>query len=293
MLRRALFTKLVFGFAALAIHPVYGSERLMQIQKVIGGVYGEELSQAIQLRMRADNQNQLQDTRLVAYDANGENPFLIIDFTQSVPNGTVGSTVLIATPIFRSVTEPRTEPDFIVRNWLIPPDYLDAGSLTLEDDSGSQVWWRLSWGGANYRGSTSGSTANDPDGEFGPPYPGALPRSGSQALEFTGPATALSSSNLEDYALSVADAVFTNNAGQDFTVFYDNCGFHFCPGDPNCDGFLNSGDIDAFFLALGDPEQWRLTYPSRCSILCACDINRDGVLNGGDIDAFFVVIGLC
>ncbi|MCH8807739.1 MAG: hypothetical protein IH986_16875 [Planctomycetes bacterium] len=57
------------------------------------------------------------------------------------------------------------------------------------------------------------------------------------------------------------------------------------PGDLNCDGAFNGGDIDPFFLALGDPAAYALAFPS-CNILLG-DMNGDGRVNGADIDPFF------
>ena len=42
---------------------------LAQIEQVIGGVQGDVSQQAVQLRMRAGGQNQMQFSRLLAYDA--------------------------------------------------------------------------------------------------------------------------------------------------------------------------------------------------------------------------------
>ena len=61
------------------------------------------------------------------------------------------------------------------------------------------------------------------------------------------------------------------------------------PGDMNCDGALNGGDIDPFFLALGDPAAYAAQFPN-CDPLNG-DINGDGSLNGGDIDPFFQCLG--
>ena len=57
------------------------------------------------------------------------------------------------------------------------------------------------------------------------------------------------------------------------------------PGDLNCDGRLDGGDIDPFFLALGDPAAYLLQFPN-CDPLNG-DMNGDGRLDGGDIDPFF------
>ena len=60
-------------------------------------------------------------------------------------------------------------------------------------------------------------------------------------------------------------------------------------GDMNRDGRLNGGDIDPFFLALGDPFAYAAQFPN-CDILNG-DLNRDGRLDGGDIDLFFQCLG--
>ncbi len=188
----------------------------MQIEQVIGGVNGDATAQAIQLRMRADFQNFVSLARLQAWDATGSNPVLIIDFTLNVANRGTGIPILVASTNFANSTNPAVDPDFSMTN-LIPMSYLDAGSLTYEDDGGP-ILWRISWGGASYTGSTLGLTVNDADGNFGPPFDGALPSTDTQALLFQGPANALSTNNAADYALTGGAAVFTNNAGESSTV---------------------------------------------------------------------------
>ena len=54
--------------------------------------------------------------------------------------------------------------------------------------------------------------------------------------------------------------------------------------DSNCDGAVNAFDIDAFVLALTEPETWLAQYT--CDFVCANDINCDGAVNAFDIDAF-------
>ena len=56
------------------------------------------------------------------------------------------------------------------------------------------------------------------------------------------------------------------------------------PGDVNCDGLINSFDIDPFVLALSDPVAYAEAYPD-CDILSA-DVNGDGSVNSFDIDPF-------
>ena len=67
------------------------------------------------------------------------------------------------------------------------------------------------------------------------------------------------------------------------------CGPAFRPGDLNCDGSVNGGDIDPFFLALGDPAAYAIAFPN-CDAQLA-DMNGDGRVNGADIDPFFACLG--
>ena len=55
-------------------------------------------------------------------------------------------------------------------------------------------------------------------------------------------------------------------------------------GDLNCDGLVNSFDIDPFVLALVHPATYEEIYPD-CDINHA-DINGDGVVSSFDIDPF-------
>ena len=59
-------------------------------------------------------------------------------------------------------------------------------------------------------------------------------------------------------------------------------------GDVNCDGRVNSFDIDAFVLALTDLMTYLETYPD-CDFMNA-DINGDGVVNSFDIDPFVALL---
>jgi len=64
--------------------------------------------------------------------------------------------------------------------------------------------------------------------------------------------------------------------------------FNVVPGDVNCDGLVNSFDIDAFVQALTDPSGYAASYP-RCSRMNA-DCNSDGVVNVFDIDPFVALL---
>jgi formylglycine-generating enzyme len=59
-------------------------------------------------------------------------------------------------------------------------------------------------------------------------------------------------------------------------------------GDLNCDGLVNTFDIDPFVLALTDPAGYAAAYPS-CNILNA-DVNCDGSVNTFDIDPFVLCL---
>jgi hypothetical protein len=216
MLKRLSLGALTLGVGLLA-QPAFATFHLMQIEQVIGGVNGDTSRQAIQLRMRSNGQNLLGPARLIAWDAAGANPIVIVDFSASVTNSTAGSRVLVTTSGFLA----GLTPDAVMTN-PIPASYLAGGKLTFETDgtAGAQVWWGLAWGaytGTN-TGVTVGGGGNDADGNFNPPIAGALPSTTQQAVLFSGAAGALSTSNAADYALTAGAATFTNNAGTPGTV---------------------------------------------------------------------------
>ena len=211
-------TKVVFFLVVLALVPMHLAQaafHFMQIEQVIGGVNGDTTAQAIQLRMRAVGQNITSFTRVLAVDATGANPVILENMASNVPNGQAGRRILLATPNFANYTDIPLVADFIMDP--IPVSYLAAGQVRFMDDGGT-IYWSLSWGGAGYTGSTSGDTANDSNGNFGPPVSGALPSTSLQALRFTGNSSAASTSNSLQYALTAGPAVFTNNAGSNFTL---------------------------------------------------------------------------
>ena len=163
-------------YAQLDLNDLGGasSYQLMQIEQVMVGYTGSDFlvlcPQAIQLRMRSPLQNQMQNAKLWAWDATGANPILLVDFDHSVPNLCTGARVLVTTPCFDGLTYAAS--DFTMTN-LVPESYGMGGSITFENNLGTQVLWRLSWG--TYSGDTTGATTNDADGEFAPPWPGLLP----------------------------------------------------------------------------------------------------------------------
>ncbi|MGE0481311.1 MAG: hypothetical protein AB7Q17_12645 [Phycisphaerae bacterium] len=271
----------LWGFALVPAASAPASFHLMQIEQVIGGVHGDPTAQAIQLRFRSSFQNLVSFSRVVVRDASGANPVTIIDMEDDVSGTASGARVLICSSAFVSRTTPACTPDFIMTS-VIPASYLNAGSLTFEDDFGT-IYWRLSWGGGAYTGSNAGNITNDPDGNFGPPFPDPLGSSGANAVQFRFAATAASTNNANDYLRTTGNAVFTNNAGASFTI--NNAALR---GDMNCDGVVNNFDIDPFVLALTDAAAYAAAFPN-CDVNNA-DINDDGNVNNFDIDPFVAVL---
>ncbi len=213
---RRIVLALTAALALAAAPPAAATFHLMQIEQVAGGFCGGTTAQAIQLRMRTVGQNLVQGARLVAHDATGSNPVVLIVFPSNVANASTGSRILITTAGFSSIAGGPAA-DFTLTN-PIPASYLAAGRITFESPGGGLVYWSLAWGGANYTGSNAGQIDNDADGNFGPPFADPLPV-GDQALQFQGAASAQSTNNAADYALSASPATLTNNAGTAAALF--------------------------------------------------------------------------
>ena len=62
----------------------------------------------------------------------------------------------------------------------------------------------------------------------------------------------------------------------------------YAPGDMNCDGEVDFGDINPFVQALSDPAGYDAAYPD-CDIMNA-DINDDGEVDFGDINPFVALL---
>jgi hypothetical protein len=269
---------------ACASAPARATFHLMQIEQVIVGVNGNTAAQAIQLRMRSTFQNFVSQARIRAWDASGAKPVLIVDMEQDVSNLASGDRILIATSCFVAATSPNAVPDFLMGN-RIPDSYLAAGSLTFEDDFGG-VYWRLSWGGAGYTGSNTGFLDNDANGNFGPPFAGALPSASVQSLRFTGVAGAFSSTNAADYAITTGAATFNNNARQSFTVGT------LSPVIGDIDGDCNVDIADHARCAPCLTGPGNSTRPAACSTnnFTACDIQGDNDVDLLDFAEFTILL---
>ena len=96
----SLVAGLAVASCLAAAAPGAASFHLMQIEQVIGGVCGDLTQQAIQLRMRADDQGVVNLARIRAWDSAGGFPVVIKDFTTNVTLDTEGSRVLSLSPAF-------------------------------------------------------------------------------------------------------------------------------------------------------------------------------------------------
>ena len=196
---------LLISFACTV--PLQASFHFMQIEQVIGGIDGDTTAQAVQLRMRSAGQNFVSGAQLIAYDAAGNNPITLITFPSMVTNAAAGDRILITTASFRGREASPIPSDFTMT--AIPASYLAAGRLAYLKPTfqSGGVLWSVSWGGASYTGPNTGLTVNDADGNFAPPFAGALPSSSTVALQFNGAAAAMSTNNAADYALTTAAAM--------------------------------------------------------------------------------------
>ncbi len=251
----------------LAGERAHAAFHFMQIEQVIGGVNGDTTAQAIQLRMRSAGQNLVSAVRIRAWDAAGANPIVVVDMETNVANGAAADRVLIATPDFANYTDVALVSDFPMVP--IPASYLAAGRLTFETDNGTIIYWSLAWGGAGYTGSTTGSTINDADGEFGPPFAGALPSTSLQALQFQGAADAFSTNNAADYAITAGASVWVNNALGTFTLVN--------PPPPDSANFDGDDDVD------GDDFLTWQRHTGGPGAFIDGDANHNGTIDGADL----------
>jgi hypothetical protein len=87
---------------------------------------------------------------------------------------------------------------------------------------------------------------------------------------------------------SVGDTEGQDNDGDDFYDQADPDCHAAGPGDLNCDGVVDFGDINPFVQALSDPGGYEAAYPG-CNIRHG-DCNGDGFVDFDDINAFVALL---
>ena len=131
---------------------------------------------------------------------------------------------------------------------------------------------------------------------------GGVGQSGSVTLA-TGSFTAPSATGLYTFQLqnTIANVIQTLNSPPNFSpviaatvaggtssISFTVGGASFADGDMNCDGFITVGDIGGFVLALTNPTQYAIQFPT-CDINLA-DVNNDGFVTVGDIGGFVALL---
>jgi choice-of-anchor B domain-containing protein len=98
-------------------------------------------------------------------------------------------------------------------------------------------------------------------------------------------------SNLVKVRFSIADDPddsVTEAAIDAFEIIAADCEFSYDVGDVNCDGAINTLDVEPFIEAMTNPDQYELDYPN-CDLLQA-DANGDGAVNSVDIEPFVALL---
>ena len=86
------------------------------------------------------------------------------------------------------------------------------------------------------------------------------------------------------------DGQFLGYGRSDATVVLARNPYAAQPGDLNCDGHVNFGDINPFVQLLSDPQGWQQQYPN-CPLLNG-DCNGDGLVDFGDINPFVALLSI-
>lgn len=208
--------------------------------------------QYIELRATANNQTQLQNTRIVAFDPTGAVETLVLDITTSFPALNNGETWLVATPCFQNAAG--FAPDYVIPSAnLIPgPD----GRVVFRNDVGTTIPDAVAYGA--YTG------ANSP---FGAPA-AALPMDGANALQ------RVSTTNPDNNSVNFAVGGNSPKRNDGMTATLD---LRPCAGDTNFDRLINFADIN---IVLGEFNQ--------SGACLRGDLNGDGSVNFADLN---IVLG--
>ena len=110
---------------------------------------------------------------------------------------------------------------------------------------------------------------------------------GPDTFDFTITAENASAGDYYDVVFAVV-----GKAAADGALFYAEEHFYVqvlnTVGDVNCDGAINNFDVDAFVMAMTEPQDYAATYPY-CDRMLA-DIDQNGTINSFDIDPFVALL---
>ncbi|MBL0921597.1 MAG: hypothetical protein IBJ10_05645 [Phycisphaerales bacterium] len=201
------------GGAPLAL----ASFHLMRIDEIYSSPDGRV--QFIELRATANNQTQLSNTRIVAFDPTGAVETLVIDITANFPALNSQETWLVATPCFENAAG--FAPDYVIpAAGLIPgPD----GRVVFRNDAGTNIVESVAYGA--YTGS---------NGAFGTPA-AALPMDGQNALR------RVSTTNPHNNSVNFATGANSPKRNDGTTAVLD---LRPCAGDTNFDRTIDFADIN-------------------------------------------------
>ncbi len=206
---------------AIAATSAMASFHLMLIDEIFSSPDGRV--QYIELRATANNQIQLQNTRIVAFDPTGAVETIVIDIASSLPALNSGESWLVASPCFQNASG--FAPDYVIPA-TTPLDVKIAapdGRVVFRNDAGTSVPDAVAFG--NYTGS------NTPFGTPAEP----LPQDGVMALQ------RVSTTNPDNNLANFDPGTNSPKRNDGTTATLD---LRPCPGDTNFDRMINFADIN-------------------------------------------------
>jgi hypothetical protein len=163
---------------------------------------------------------------------------------------------------------------------------LTVGDLSPADQAAILAAWQANHLSMTYQPNAPGS------------QPQALPTCGGGLLGCTPPVAAISGLNQMHQPVGQGETPAFFHCAAQVTGFSTYAvaivtPFPRIPGDADCDGHLDGGDIDAFLLALLDPNAYGAAHPN-CNIRNN-DSNNDGPVNLADVAPFVncILTGVC
>lgn len=243
-MRRTSLLALAAG--AVAAPASIASFHLMLIDEVFTSPDGRV--QYIELRATANNQTQLQNTRIIAFDATGAIETLVIDIASSFPALNNGESWLVATPCFENAAG--FAPDYVIPAAALIP--LTDGRVVFRNDAGTSIPDAVAYGA--YAG------ANAPFGTPAEP----LPTDGVNALQ------RVSTTSPDNNIANFDPGTNSPKRNDGMTAVLD---VRPCAGDTNYDRQINFNDIN---IILGEFNQ--------SGACLRGDVNGDGTVNFGDLN---------